>query len=196
MLALLIISVIVFLGIPLLIITSLMKSQEKQLDMDLQNITYDATNSQGPVKLPNKPSVKKPRPKKNTAKEQRPTKKQPSAKKRRGAVTANQKKKPVATVKQQPVESKVSVIERVSKHMNTIKSKLSELQVETVQFFRKRKSGTVNTVVTLRKKIPGYVYPSKEEMLRDQQLTREKERVKIEVEDSKRQEHSNEAKTP
>lgn len=164
-----------------------MKSQEKQLDMLLQSITSDATLQTTSPKQKNMHTTK---PSGAKAKIAYTSKNQPSAKNRRGAVIANQKKKPTAsTAKNEPTINKTIVHKPIS-------SQISHLRVKLVQLIHKGKEKLIACGIILRKKMPGYIYPSKEDMLYDQKLLLEKESKLATSKEREENEVIKQAKTP
>ncbi|MBQ0140003.1 MAG: hypothetical protein KBT36_11935 [Kurthia sp.] len=163
MLTLIIISVILFTSIPLLIVVSLMKSEERQLDMLLQS-------------LGGKASVKTPPHQPTQTKKQSP-------KNRSGAIRGSQKKTSANRLQKQATANKTPIVKLMSKKLWALKPKFTEFQIKMQVLFMRIYENISHFSLMLRKKMPGYVYPSRDDMLRDQ--ANETSKTKELVEDMK-----------
>lgn len=164
MLTLIIISTIFLIGVPILLINSLIKSEEKQLDLLLYNLGGSSAVEERVRK--NKRAVKV---KREVA--SKPATK-PATKPVVAAVKATQK--PQAKPKQtSKVTKRVPVTKMApTKTTKTIpKEQPIELafHLKMVIFYDTAKENISQKILSLRKKMPGYVYPSRQEMLLDQQ---------------------------
>lgn len=164
MLAFVIISTLFFFGIPLFIVLSILKSEEKLIDASIQRL-----GGQKAVMLANKTKVKN---KKSTAIQSKENKSKTNQSKKKTGV--NSKSSVVAAKKTDAKPIKVPPMK--ASHLN---SRFIILQEHVMQGIVHLKEGIVNTLLTLRKKMPGYIYPSRSEMVRDQLLVEQKRKQKL-----------------
>lgn len=182
MLTLVITATLIFIGVPLLLINSLMKSEEKQMDLLLYNlggsravnerasknrtqksVKVTNTGEQRVAVLPESAKVKSTQPSINKTRVNSSIKGSQPKKSNERAISnkAAQNKKQTTEVIQAVTPNKrlaASTQEQVDLEFRL------KLQIAYVQ----TKNRIAKNVLAIRKKMPGYVYPSRQEMLLDQ----------------------------
>lgn len=129
-----------------------MKSEEKQLDLLLQNIGGRSTlyerEEPKTAKIKEKPTIKQ----KETAKKMKP----------RPQKTPMQKKMPKVRVPIMALKP-----QKMIDSPNAFVETWTQLPQKAPLIFAKVKTNIVQSALTVRKRLPGYVYPSRQDMLSD-----------------------------
>lgn len=148
MLTLIIIAVILFTGIPLVIVVSLMKSEERQLDMHIQSLGASISTKAPP--------------------------RQQSLKNKGLAIKGQQKKHTGKKARKQKGVEKTTIAKLQTQKSGTSDFKLTEYLEKMQNLGRMYLEKIKKISFNIRKRMPGHVYSSREEMLHHQATSRNK----------------------
>lgn len=168
MLILIISATLVFIGVPILLINSILKSEEKQLDLQLYNLGGSSAVEQRVRKKKPATRVKVEERSKSSVKPvNSPVKVNQSQKKQAIQKPIQKLKQTSQTVKRVPVTKGAPVNQPKPLPMEEPVDLAFHLKMTIV--YDNTREILAKKVLSLRKKMPGYVYPSRQEMLLDQQ---------------------------